>query len=43
MSSSDKVLCASGCAWAYGSRRGQLIEQEPGEAADATLYTLLRL
>ena len=43
LSSSDKVLCAPGCAWARGSRRGQLIKRELGEAADPALYTLLLL
>jgi len=43
LGSSDKVLCASGCAWARGSRRGQLIERELGEAADPAVYTLLLL
>jgi len=43
LGSSDKVLCASGCAWARGSRRGQLIKRELGEAADPAVYTLLLL
>jgi len=43
LSSSDKVLLASGRAWARGSRRGQLIERELGGTADPAFYTLLLL
>jgi len=42
-SGSNKVLCASGCAWAGGSRGGQLVERERGKATDRSVYTWLLL